>query len=104
VLLGVFSRNPVAGVLATLGIVVAALYVLWMIQRTMHGPVNPTMPKMRDLTGREAWVIVPLLVLIIGLGVYPKPLLDVINPAVQATLHDVGKSDPQPTEVAGGNR
>ena len=104
VLLGVFSRNPVAGVLATLGIVVAALYVLWMIQRTMHGPLNPTLPKMRDLTGREAWVIVPLLVLILGLGVYPKPLLDVINPAVQATLHDVGKSDPQPTEVAGGNR
>ena len=104
VLLGVFSRNPVAGVLATLGIVVAALYVLWMIQRTMHGPLNPTMPKMGDLTGREAWVIVPLLVLILGLGVYPKPLLDVINPAVQATLHDVGKSDPQPQEVAGGNR
>jgi NADH-quinone oxidoreductase subunit M len=104
VLIGVFSRNPTAGVIATVGIVVAALYVLWMIQRTMHGPINPTMPKMRDLTGREAWVIVPLLLLIIGLGIYPKPVLDVINPAVQATLHDVGKSDPQPTEVAGGNR
>jgi NADH-quinone oxidoreductase subunit M len=104
VLLGVFSRNPTAGVLATLGIVVAALYVLWMIQRTMHGPLNPELPKMRDLSGREAWVIAPLLVLIIGLGVYPKPLLDVINPAVQATLHDVGQSDPQPTEVAGGTR
>ncbi|WP_035858310.1 NADH-quinone oxidoreductase subunit M [Cryptosporangium arvum] len=111
VLLGVFSRNPVAGVVATLGIVVAALYVLWMIQRTMHGPTNPKLleadgatPKWRDLSRREAWVIAPLLVLIIGLGVYPKPLLDVINPAVKATLTDVGQSDPQPSEVAGGNR
>jgi NADH-quinone oxidoreductase subunit M len=111
VLIGTFTRYPVAGVFATVGIVVAALYVLWMIQRTMHGPTNPALldpdKPMHDLTSREAWVIAPLLVFILALGVYPKPLIDVINPAVKATLSDVGASDPAPkagTEAAGGGK
>jgi NADH-quinone oxidoreductase subunit M len=53
---------------------------------------------------REAFAVGPLIALIIFLGVYPKPVLDVINPAVQYTLHDVGKTDPAPESgiVAGG--
>ncbi len=50
----------------------------------------------RDLNVREAFAIGPLIALIIFLGVYPKPVLDVINPAVTQTLHDVGKTDPAP--------
>jgi len=60
-------------------------------------PTGRKVGKWRDLSGREAWAVGPLLVLIVFLGVYPKPILSVINPAVKATMHDVGKHDPAPT-------
>ena len=91
-------------VIAATGMILAALYVLLMYQRTMHGPLNPALPKMRDLSTREAWVIAPVLALVIALGVYPKPLLDVITPAVNATMHDIGTTDPGPTAVKGGSK
>jgi len=97
VLVGTFTRYRTFAVLATLGIVLAALYVLVMYQRTMHGPVVPAVEKFRDLTSRESWVIAPMLALILALGVYPKPLLDIINPAVKATLNDVHRTDPPPS-------
>jgi NADH-quinone oxidoreductase subunit M len=103
VLIGTFSVNKTVAVIATAGIILAAGYVLWMIQRTTQGTPNPALEKVdgmrRDLTVREAAVVAPLIALILLLGFYPKPVLDVINPAVQSTLHDVGKTDPQPTLV-----
>jgi NADH-quinone oxidoreductase subunit M len=105
VLIGTYTVNPVVAVLATLGIVLAALYVLWMYQRTMQGKLNPALPsEMRDLTRREAWAIGPVLALIIALGVYPKPVLDIITPAVTATMSDVGAADPAPTAISGGGK
>ncbi len=104
VLTGTYVRNPTAAVIATFGVLLAALYVLWMIQRTMHGPVNPDLPAMKDLRPREAWAAAPLVALILALGVYPQPVIDVIGPAVRATLSDLGTSDPQPTEVTGGGK
>ena len=100
VLLGTYSRYPVAAVLAVIGVIFAALYVLLMYQRTMQGPLR--LParlgeRMPDLRGREVLAIAPLLVLMVVLGIYPKPLTDVINPAVTATLQDTGSSDPAPT-------
>jgi NADH-quinone oxidoreductase subunit M len=68
-----------------------------MYQRLFHGPKGEKVGRWRDLSGREAWAIGPLLVLIVFLGVYPKPILSVINPAVKATMQDVGKTDPAPT-------
>jgi NADH-quinone oxidoreductase subunit M len=94
----------VATVIATLGMILAALYILLMYQRTMQGPLNPELPKMRDLTRREAFVIAPMIVLILALGFYPKPVIDVINPAVQATMQDIGKTDPEPTQATGGGK
>jgi NADH-quinone oxidoreductase subunit M len=103
VLVGTFTVNKSAAIVATSGIILAAGYVLWMIQRTTQGNPNPALEKIaamkRDLSVREAAVVAPLIVLIIFLGFYPKPVLDVINPAVKATLTDVGKSDPAPTAV-----
>ncbi len=100
-LVGTFTVHKVYAVIATVGIIFAALYVLWMYQRLYFGPMKEKVAKFRDLTGREAWAVGPLIVLIIALGVYPKPILDVINPAVQATMHDVGKHDPAPTAQDG---
>ncbi|MEV4479750.1 NADH-quinone oxidoreductase subunit M [Micromonospora coxensis] len=100
VLIGTFTVNKPVAVIATLGIILAAAYVLWMIQRTTQGTLNPELteiePMRRDLSLREKVVVAPLIALIVLLGFYPKPVTDVINPAVQATMQDVGKTDPAP--------
>jgi NADH-quinone oxidoreductase subunit M len=103
VLVGTFTRHKGLAVLATTGIVLAAVYVLYLYQRTFQGPVREKVAKFRDLNVREVFAVAPLIALIIFLGVYPKPVLDVINPAVKATLHDVHQTDPVPQlGTAGG--
>jgi NADH-quinone oxidoreductase subunit M len=100
VLVGTFSRYKVAGVLATLGIILAAIYILWMYQRTMNGPTAPEVEGIPDLRPRELFAVVPLVALIIAMGVYPKPVLDVINPAVHQTMTQVHMTDPAPAHPA----
>jgi NADH-quinone oxidoreductase subunit M len=96
VLVGTFAYNWWFAIFATLGIVLAALYILLMYQRTMTGPTVPAVAGMKDLGLREISALAPLLVLIVLLGFYPKPLTAVIEPAVQETLQQVGVSDPAP--------
>ncbi|WP_407560466.1 NADH-quinone oxidoreductase subunit M [Streptomyces sp. 184] len=96
VLVGTFTRYPVIGIIATVGIVLAAIYVLVLYQRTMTGPVAEKVAKLPDLRVREVLVVAPLIALLIGLGVYPKPLTEIVNPAVEHTMSDVQKSDPEP--------
>jgi NADH-quinone oxidoreductase subunit M len=117
VLIGSFPSQPVFTIIATVGMILAALYVLLMYQRTMHGPPrgvllqeDPAEPalgggrgatavataparttlRVRDLDRRELAVVTPLIALIIALGVYPQPLLNLIEPAVAATMSDIG--------------
>ncbi len=98
VLLGTFARHRVLGTLATLGIVLAALYILIAYQRTMTGPVTVEENKsMLDLDLREKVVIAPVLLLIVLLGVYPRPVLDLVNPAVERMLDRVQVHEPAPT-------
>ncbi|GAB2735952.1 NADH-quinone oxidoreductase subunit M [Nocardioides pakistanensis] len=96
VLVGTFAYNWWYAVFAVLGIVLAALYILLMYQRTMTGPTVPAVASMKDLGLREVTALAPLLVLIVVLGFYPKPLTAIIEPAVQETLQQVGVSDPAP--------
>ena len=96
VLVGTFTRYRALAIVATVGIVLAALYILLVVQRTMHGPLLPANRGMPDLSAREMFVIAPVLALVVALGVYPKPLLDTIRPAVNATLRDAGHTDPAP--------
>ncbi|MDT9681649.1 NADH-quinone oxidoreductase subunit M [Streptomyces sp. TRM76323] len=96
VLVGTFARYPVAGVVATTGIVLAALYTLVLYQRTMTGPVKEEVRAMPDLRPRELAVVAPLIALLLFLGVYPKPLTDIVNPAVRHTMSDVQQKDPRP--------
>ena len=106
VLIGTFTVHKAWAVVATAGIILAAAYVLWMVQRTTQGTLNPVLnevPAMqRDITLREKVVVAPLVALLIIFGFYPKPVTDVINPAVQATMQDVGTTDPAPAAVANG--
>ena len=100
VLVGTFSRYKVAGAFAVAGIILAAIYILWMYQRTMNGPVAESVSAMPDLKPRELLAVVPLVALIIAMGVYPKPVLDVINPAVNSTMSQVHATDPVPAHPA----
>jgi NADH-quinone oxidoreductase subunit M len=108
VLIGAFTVNKTVAVIATVGIILAAGYVLWMVQRTTQGALNPALSKVdgmkKDLSVRETVVVAPLIALILLLGFYPKPVTDVVNPAVQATLSDIGAHDPAPTTASGGTR
>jgi NADH-quinone oxidoreductase subunit M len=99
VLVGTYQRYPVAAVFATIGIIFAALYILLMYQRTMQGPLSAAHEAIRDLRLREVLAVAPLIALMIFLGVYPKPLTDVITPAVDRTMQDVGVHDPGPTQL-----
>jgi NADH-quinone oxidoreductase subunit M len=106
VLIGTFTKYEVAAALATAGIILAAIYILWMYQRTMTGPVRPEVASMPDLRARELWAVGPLIALIIVLGVYPKPVIDVINPAVHKTLvqaHSTNPVPPHPAKAANQN-
>ncbi|MFO7191735.1 MULTISPECIES: NADH-quinone oxidoreductase subunit M [Thermocrispum] len=105
VLLGSFAAQPVYATLATIGMILAAIYVLWLYQRIMQGPVRgdalvgagggpgtaqapatAARRAIKDVGSRELFVLVPLVALIIGLGVYPKPVLDTVTPSVQPTV------------------
>lgn len=128
VLIGSFPTRPVFTILATVGMVLAAMYVLRLYQRVMQGPVGGTAVLdaiggpgaatdpasaesngsttarrigMRDLNVREIGVLAPLVVLVVLLGVYPAPMLDVITPSVEATMSEVGVTDPVTSR--GGN-
>ncbi|MEU0658086.1 NADH-quinone oxidoreductase subunit M [Streptomyces lavendulocolor] len=96
VLVGTFARYPVAGIVATSGIVLAALYTLVLYQRTMTGPVKEEVRAMPDLRARELVVVAPLIALLLVLGVYPKPLTEIVDPAVRHTMSDVQQKDPRP--------
>src|SRR5258707_10612345 len=96
VLIGTFTRYEAAAGLATVGIILAAIYIPWVYQRTMTGPVRPEVSAMPDLRARELWAVGPLIALVVALGVYPKPVLDIINPAVHQTLVQVHSTDPVP--------
>ncbi len=100
VLVGSFQRYPAATIIATIGIVLAALYILLAYQRTMQGPLSAVHATMKDLNVREVAALAPLIALMLFLGFYPKPVTDIVNPAVKVTMQEVGAHDPAPTDVA----
>jgi NADH-quinone oxidoreductase subunit M len=97
VLVGAFARHRVLGVVATFGIVLAAIYILLAYQRTMTGPVKVEANKsLKDLDLRERLVIGPVLLAIVALGVYPRPVLELVRPGVDRMLDRVQKGEPVP--------
>ena len=96
VLLGTFARYVVVGVIATLGIVLAAAYALRFYQKVATGPASPHVEGMGDLRGREVTSLAPIVLLTIVLGVFPAPVLNVVNPAVDRVMQTIGMTDPPP--------
>ena len=97
VLVGTFTRYPVHAVIATFGIVLAALYILIPVQKALHGPTTPGNESLSDLNLREKIAIAPVIAIIVALGFYPSPVLKVINPAATHVIAQLGFSDPVPT-------
>jgi NADH-quinone oxidoreductase subunit M len=90
ILLGTFQSNPYIALIATTGVILAAYYMLPPLQRivfnALRTPANREIP---DLNRRELGILVPLTVLILWIGVYPKPILERMEPTVDALIHQV---------------
>ena len=94
VLVGTYTRYPVAAVIGTLGIVLAALYILIPIQKALHGPTTTGNENLKDLSLQEKIAIAPVILIIVVMGFYPKPVLDLINPTAEKVVVNAGFTDP----------
>jgi NADH-quinone oxidoreductase subunit M len=90
VMTGTFQVSPTYAYFAVWGIVLAAAYLLWLYQRVMLGePKDDEIRALSDLNLREAMTLIPLCILAIWMGLYPKPILRTIEPAVNAIVHRI---------------
>jgi NADH-quinone oxidoreductase subunit M len=94
VLVGSFGTNRAAAVIAALGVVLAAVYILWTYQRLFTGPVRGDLAGTRDLGGRERWVVGPLIAIMLVLGFYPAPALRLVDEPAAQTVEHVGGEPP----------
>jgi NADH-quinone oxidoreductase subunit M len=77
-------------IIASSGVILSAVYMLWMFQRVMFGELdNPKNQKLLDLNAREIGIMVPLIVMIFVMGIYPKPFIDKMDPAVKKLVSQV---------------
>ena len=92
ILLGTFKSNVVYAVFAASGVIFAAVYMLWMFQRVMFGEVTKEENKnLKDLSIREIGILVPILVFIFWIGLYPKTFLDKTEPSIEHFLSEFSR-------------
>ena len=92
ILFGTFKANPVYAVFAATGVIFAAVYLLWMIQRVFYGPLDkPENQELEDLTLREKLVLYPLVVMIVWMGVHPQTFLSKMEVSVRVFLENLPK-------------
>ncbi len=90
VLIGTFKTYPVAATIATTGVIVAAAYLLWALQRVLYNALDKREnEKLLDLTPRELAVLLPLVACIVWIGVYPKPFLRRLEPSARHFIESV---------------
>ncbi len=105
VLIGTFVAHRWWAVVAIIGVIVAAIYLLWAYQQVFHGePTEEDRAKTRDLGWSERLIIAPLIIAIVFLGIFPKPVLDRITPSVnQLVVHvDRVTHTPVPADLQSG--
>jgi NADH-quinone oxidoreductase subunit M len=95
VLLGAFLTHRTAAVIATLGVILAAVYLLWMVQRVLFGPITKSdNAGLTDIGFREAAILAPLVVLVFWIGIFPESVLAVLHASVNHLLGQVGAAPP----------
>jgi len=100
ILIGAFQTHRVAAIVATSGVLLGAVYMLWMYQRVMFGPLtNPANKNIPDLSKREILVFVPIIVMFFVMGLYPKPFLSRMEPSVQAYLSRMHQKMAAPDQI-----
>ncbi len=95
ILLGSFAAHRWWAAVAATGVILAALYMLWAYQRVFHGPAEGDNATMPDINPKEGLVLLTLISMIVFLGVYPKPVLDRMEPAVNALISHVEANVPR---------
>lgn len=112
VIVGTFAAHPAAAIVASVGVVLAAIYVLWTYQRVFTGPLPtntpdqdvrelPALGRFADVSLVERWAVVPLIALMLVLGFWPRPALDLVRPSAVTSVQQVGAQDvPQTTATS----
>jgi NADH-quinone oxidoreductase subunit M len=91
VILAAFQESPLIALLAAFTLIIGAAYTLWLVKRVVYGEIgNDKVAKMQDLDAREWIVLGSFAVAVIALGVYPKPLIDLMEPAVLQLVQQIG--------------
>ncbi len=102
VLLGIFQVNGLWAACATSGVILAACYILWMFQRVMFLELkNPKNMNLKDINTRELITIVPLLILIFWIGLYPKPFMKTFDASVNHLVSKVSPDNFRPKKDHG---
>jgi NADH-quinone oxidoreductase subunit M len=87
ILVGAFGSKPWTAVVGGLGVILGAFYMLWLVQRFLFGPLQHEKNRaLGDLKLREGFILVPIAALMVFMGVYPKPLLERMEPSIEAAL------------------
>ncbi|HXV80458.1 MAG TPA: NADH-quinone oxidoreductase subunit M [Candidatus Binatia bacterium] len=105
ILLGAFTVTPGWTAAAATGVILSAVYMLWMFRRVIFGPLtHPENQQLKDLDGREILILAPVVALIVFMGVYPQPFLSRMKPSIDLTLERVFAVQGTPTaaNVAAG--
>ncbi len=84
VLLGAWQRYPVLTAIGASAVILTAGYILWMMQRVFLGKVNEKYVGIAEINGREIFTLVPLAVIVVILGVYPRPILDLMSQSLNS--------------------
>ena len=88
-MLGAFLHNSWLAIFSATGVILSAAYALFLYRRIIFGAlVKPSLKTIQDLTPREIALLAPLVIITIGLGIYPKPVFDVTTPAVAKLIND----------------
>lgn len=99
IILGGFAANKWAGVLAATGIIIGAAYMLWLYQRVFFVETNPKVTGLRDMDMREIVTLLPMVILIFWIGVYPEAFLSFMHPSVEHLLKRLNSGGPEMTMV-----
>jgi NADH-quinone oxidoreductase subunit M len=104
VILGSFGADRVMGAIAVTGVVLAAIYMLWAYQKTFHGPAPERLRGIRDMVPREFVAVVPVVAVMLFIGVYPKVVLDRVNPSSEGVVRWVQTVQVGESGLPGGQR